>query len=72
MGIAFERFDEESKKRGATFNADSAARRLETVLELQRRQASGEELNVAERRYLLKNRNVAADLAGAVGRLIDA
>jgi len=72
MGIAFERFDEKSKKRGATFNADSAARRLETVLELQRRQASGEELNVAERRYLLKNRNVAADLAGAVGRLIDA
>jgi hypothetical protein len=72
MGIAFERFDEESKKRGATFNADSAARRLETVLELQRRQANGEELNVAERRYLLKNRNVAADLASAVGRLIDA
>ena len=39
---------------------------------LQRRRDAGEELNVTEKRYLLRNRNAAADLAGAVARLIDA
>jgi hypothetical protein len=29
-------------------------------------------LNVTEKRYLLRNRNAAADLAGAVARLVDA
>jgi hypothetical protein len=72
LRAAFKRFNEENKTRGATFNADSAARRLETVLELQRRRDKGEKLEVAEKQYLLRNRNVAQDLAGAVERLIDA
>ncbi|CAN5704644.1 hypothetical protein BH10PSE6_BH10PSE6_38630 [soil metagenome] len=72
MGVTFERFDEEGKKRGGALAADSAARRLATVLELQRRQDKGERLEVAEKQYLLKNRNVARDLAGAVGRIVNA
>jgi len=72
LGVAFERLDEESKKRGATLEADSKARHLETFLELQRRRDSGDDLGVREKQYLLKNRNVASDLAGAVRRIIEA
>jgi hypothetical protein len=42
------------------------------IRKLQRRQDAGKELNVTEKRYLLKNRNAASDLAGAVARLTDA
>ncbi|MGC4064110.1 MAG: hypothetical protein QM784_05605 [Polyangiaceae bacterium] len=72
VGVAFERFDQEGRQRGAIFNADSAARRLQTVLDLQRRQDAGEALNVTEKKYLLRNRTVASELAGAVGRLTEA
>lgn len=72
LGIVFKRFDEESKKSGAALGIDASARHLEKVLELQRRRDTGEPLNVTEKRYLLRNRNAASDLAGAVARLIDA
>jgi hypothetical protein len=72
LAIAFRRFDAESRKSGAALGIDSSARHLDKVVELQRRQDAGEELNVTEKRYLLRNRNAAADLAGAVARLVDA
>ncbi|MCW5734628.1 MAG: hypothetical protein KIS73_10900, partial [Enhydrobacter sp.] len=72
LRVAFERLDTESKKTGAAFGIDSGARRLEKVLELQRRRDAGEALNVTEKQYLLRNRNVASDLAAAVVRLQDA
>lgn len=49
-----------------------AARRWQNADELQRRKDAGETLNVTEERYLLRNRNVASDLARAVGRIADA
>jgi len=72
LGIAFKRFDAESRKSGAALKIDTSARQLEKVLELGRRQDAGEELNVTEKRYLLKNRNTASNLAGAVARLAGA
>jgi hypothetical protein len=72
LGIAFRRFDAESRKSGAALGIDSSARHLEKVLELQHRQDAGEELNVTEKRYLLRNRNAVSELGGAVARLTDA
>jgi hypothetical protein len=69
---AFQRFSAEGDARGAAFAADSAARHLQAIDELTRRQNAGEELNVTEKRFLLKNRHAAMDLAGSVGRLVDA
>jgi hypothetical protein len=72
LRVAFERLDAESKKTGAAIGVDSGARRLEKVLELQRRRDAGEALNVTEKQYLLRNRNVASDLAAAIARLLGA
>lgn len=72
LGIAYRRFDAESRKSGAALGIDSSARHLGKVVELQRRRDAGEELNVTEKRYLLRNRHAASNLAGAVARLVDA
>jgi hypothetical protein len=73
LGVAFKRFDAESRKSGAALAIDSNARRQEKVLELQRKaKETPDELDLVEKQYLLRNRNVASDLAGAVVRLIDA
>jgi hypothetical protein len=72
VGVAFARFNQENKQRGAALSADSAARHWQQVQELQRRQDAGEPLNVVEKQYLLRNRRAASDLAQAVSRLVDA
>ncbi len=69
LGVAFERLDTESKKTGAAIGVESGARRLAKVLELQRRRDTGEALNVTEKQHLLRNRNVASDLAAAIAQL---
>jgi hypothetical protein len=66
------RFNLEGEARGAAFGVDSTARHLQQVEELQKRKAAGEELDVAEERFILKNRNAAEQLAGSVGRLVGA
>jgi len=72
VAVAFERLNEGTKEHGASLAADSAARRVEQVSEFQRRKDAGEELNVTERRYLLRNQNAPSDLAKAVGRIVEA
>jgi len=72
VGVAFERFDQENKQRGAALSADSAARHWQQVQELQRRKDAGEALNVREEQYLLRNRRAASDLAQAVSRIVEA
>jgi hypothetical protein len=72
VGVAFERFDQENKQRGAGLSADSAARHWQQVQELQRRKDAGEPLKVREEQYLLRNRRAASDLAQAISRLVEA
>jgi hypothetical protein len=73
LGVAFKRFDAESKKSGAALDIDSKARRQEKVLELQQKaREAPDKLTLVEKQYLLRNRNAAPNLAGAVARLIDA
>jgi hypothetical protein len=68
----FQRFGAEGEARGAAFGVDSAARHLQTIDELTRRQEAGEELNVIQKQFLLKNRGAASNLARSVGRFVDA
>jgi hypothetical protein len=67
--IAAKRFFLEGESRGATYRADSAAQRWQRVQELL---DEGDSIGVVGRRYLLKNRNVAAELAAAAGQLANA
>jgi hypothetical protein len=72
LGVSFQRLDEEIKERGASFGADSAARRVQQVQEFQRRQDAGEPLTLVPKQYLLRNRRAASDLGTAVSRLVEA
>jgi hypothetical protein len=72
LATVFRRFVLEGEARGAAFGVDSAGRRLQQVDELTKRKAAGEQLNVTEERFLLKNRNAPSELVGSVGRLVDA
>ena len=51
---------------------DSAARRLQQIDELTKRKAAGEQLDVTQELFLLRNRNAPSELVGSVGRLVDA
>jgi hypothetical protein len=62
--VEAKRFALEGESRGATYRADSAARRWQQVQELLN--DPGIETNVVGKRYLLKNRNVTAELGTAV------
>jgi hypothetical protein len=69
--IEVNRFALEGERKGATFSAESAARHLQTAEELRQRSQT-EELRVYEKKFLLKNRNAATNLASAVGQLVNA
>ena len=69
--IGVQRFLLEGERKGATFRAESAARHLQAAEELRQR-GQTEQLGVYEKKFLLKNQNVATDLAAAVGQLVDA
>ena len=67
--VSAKRFFLEGDSRGATYRADSAAQRWQRVQELLE---EGDDIGVVGRRFLLKNRNVAAEFAKAAGQLADA
>ncbi|MBN9086277.1 MAG: hypothetical protein J0J01_05175 [Reyranella sp.] len=67
--VATKRFFLEGDSRGATYRADSAAQRWQRVQELLN---EGDNIGVVGKRFLIENRNVAAEFAAAAGQLADA
>ena len=67
--IAAKRFFLEGESRGATYRTNSAAQRWQRVQELR---DEGDDIGVVGRRFLLKNRNVTAELAAAAGQVANA